>query len=63
MPIQARFDNNETVDVGMNDVLSSEAAEDRDQTHLTGFRSATIQAKMPKETEQAFLEKLVLRLK
>ena len=40
-------------------VLSSEAAEDRDQTHLTGFRSATKQAKMPKETEQAFLEKLV----
>ena len=39
-------------------VLSSEAAENRNRTHLTGFLFPTIQAKMPKET-QVFLEKLV----
>ena len=47
--------NNETGDMGMNcifiSVLSSQAEVARDRTHLTRFRSLTIRATMPRETD------------
>ena len=52
---RAMLDNNETGDMGMNDifisVLSSQAEKARDRTHLTRFHSLTIRATMPRETD------------
>ena len=44
--------NNETGDMGyFISVLSSQAEEARDRTHLTRLRSLTIRATMPRETD------------